>query len=101
MGVGPDVVPDLRRRRHHIRLTAAVGDNVVDAVGFLGVLAEVVGADVHQFDAVQGAAALVRTAGGVGGQAGEGEFGRNECLRAAVLDAILGARVPVQAGVEI
>src|SRR5579884_4470181 len=65
VGVGPHVVPGLGGRRYDVGLAAAVGDDVVDAAGLLDVLAHVVGADVHQLDAVQRAAALVRAGRGV------------------------------------
>ena len=56
---------------HHVGLTAAVGDDAVDAAVFLEVLAHVVDADVHQLDALESAAAFFRAARGMGRQAGE------------------------------
>src|SRR5262249_3367185 len=68
---------------------------------FLDVFAHIIGADVHQLDAVQGAAALVRADGRVGRQAGEGELGGDQCLGGAVVDFVLRTGVPVQAGVQV
>src|SRR5262249_34291887 len=75
VGIGADVVPDLGGGRHHVRLSAAVGNDVMNAIRLLHVLAHVIDADVHQLNAVQGAAAFLRASGRVGGQPGERELG--------------------------
>ena len=99
--IGADVIPDLGCRGDDVRLLAAVGDDVVNATGFLDVLAHVVGADVHQLDAVESAAPLVGTAGCVSRDAAKGELCGDARLRGAEVSAILGAGVPVQTRVKV
>ncbi len=99
--VGADEIPHLGAGRHHVRLGAAVGDDVMNAAGFLDVFAHVVRADVHQLNAVEGATALLGTAGGVRGQTGERKLGGDQRLGGHVGDAVFRAGVPVQAGVEV
>ncbi len=73
----PDEVPDRRLRGDHVRLVAAVGDDVVRALKRVHVLAMVVPADVHQLDGVERAPAAPGRARAVRGFPAEGELDRD------------------------
>ena len=77
-------VPDAGRRRHHVRLVAAVADDVVRALLDAQVLAPEVPADVHQLDRVERAAAVPRVAGAVRRFAFEGVLDRDHPVAPAV-----------------
>ena len=79
-----EVVPDGRIPRDHVRLIAAVGDDVVRALFERQVLAPVVPADVHELDRVERAATPPRRPGRVRRLAGERELDRHEPSAIAV-----------------
>ncbi len=86
---------------HDVGGDAALGDDVVDAGVGGDVLAHELDAVAHEHDGVERGAAAVGRDGGVGGDAVEGELGGDDGERAAVVDAVAVAGVPVQDDVDV
>jgi hypothetical protein len=99
--VGADVVPGGCLCGHHVRLVAARGHDVVDAGVFRNVLAQVVHADVHQFDRVERAAAGLRGSRSVGRDAVEREPRAEYCLAVPVIRPGPVGRVPGENDIDV
>ena len=91
-------VPDRRGRRDHIRLVAAVGDDVMRALLDPEVLAAVVPPNVHQLDRVERAAPVPGRTGAVGALTFEQIFDRDQPVAPALPPADVHAVADV--GIE-
>ena len=87
---------------HHVGAAAAgVGDGVVDPCLIAHVLPQELHADVHQLHSVQGTAAPVGSAGGVGRHAGEVVLRLDTGVGGAGLDFVGVLRVPGDGGIQL
>ena len=75
----PERIPDLRAIRYNIGCLAAVCDHVLNPARGLHVLAQIIGADVHQLHRVQRAPPVPRVQTRMGGFPGKREFHAAQC----------------------
>ena len=89
-------------RLYHVRgVAACIGDGVVDSCLLRHMLAQKLYADVHQLYGIQRRASKLRTAGGVGSDAGELVFGLDAGVAGAGGDLVDIVRVPGQSSVQL
>ena len=90
----PHIIPDRSPIGHDVGGRSPVGDDIVDAGVRGDVLAQIIGAHIHQLDGVERAAAVVRVAARMGCAAVKMENGAVQPGAAADTDRIDRRAVP-------